>query len=168
MLDSNDYDPITAVPKERNYLLVYNCMTNDKQMLLEAAKLAEQLNLEMIEISNYSINKIRFKHKVKTDLGIEEWLGYFKYADYVVCNAFHGCCFSVLFEKQFTLFQRDGSDYRMKSIVDGLGLTDRLIPYYDKRIPQTMSLIDYKNVNMRLSALRNQSFDFIERYIVQG
>ena len=68
----------------------------------------------------------------------------------------------------FTLFQRDGSDYRMKSIVDGLGLTDRLIPYYDKRIPQTMSLIDYKNVNMRLSALRNQSFDFIERYIVQG
>lgn len=39
---------------------------------------------------------------------------------------------------------------------------------YDKRIPQTMSLIDYKNVNMRLSALRNQSFDFIERYIVQG
>lgn len=168
LLDSNDYDPITAVPKERNYLLVYNCMTNDKQMLLEAAKLAEQLNLEMIEISNYSINKIRFKHKVKTDLGIEEWLGYFKYADYVVCNAFHGCCFSVLFEKQFTLFQRDGSDYRMKSIVDGLGLTDRLIPYYDKRIPQTMSLIDYKNVNMRLSALRNQSFDFIERYIVQG
>lgn len=168
LLDGNDYDPIIAVPKERNYLLVYNCMTNDKQMLREAAKLAKQLNLEMIEISNYSINKIKFRHKVKTDLGIEEWLGYFKYADYVVCNAFHGCCFSVLFEKQFTLFQRDGSDYRMKSIVDGLGLTDRLIPYDDKRIPQKIALIDYKNVNSRLSVLRKQSFDFIERYIVRG
>ena len=141
-------------------------MVNDVQMLKETSKLAERLGLEMIEISNYNVNKIKFNHKVKTDVGIEEWLGYFKYANFVVCNAFHGCCFSVIFQKQFFLFQRDGSDYRMKSITEGLGLSERLIPYYDKKLPQEINPIDYNTVNLKLSKLKKQSFYFIKQYIL--
>lgn len=166
LLDSNDYEPLIISPEERDYLLVYNCMVNDVQMLKETSKLAERLGLEMIEISNYNVNKIKFNHKVKTDVGIEEWLGYFKYANFVVCNAFHGCCFSVIFQKQFFLFQRDGSDYRMKSITEGLGLSERLIPYYDKKLPQEINPIDYNTVNLKLSKLKKQSFYFIKQYIL--
>lgn len=167
LMNSEDYAHLAIKPQEQHYLLVYNCMVNDIQMLKESAKLAKQLGLIMIEISNFNINKIKFRHKVKTDIGIEEWLGYFKYADFIVCNAFHGCCFSVIFEKQFFLFQRDGSDYRMKSITDGLGLANRLIPYYNKKIPQEFSQIIYSSVNSKLTILKEQSFSFIKNNILQ-
>ena len=32
---------------------------------------------------------------------VEEFLGYFKYADYVVTNSFHGTAFSIIFHKKF-------------------------------------------------------------------
>lgn len=32
---------------------------------------------------------------------VEEFLGYIKYADYVVTNSFHGTAFSVIFHKDF-------------------------------------------------------------------
>lgn len=166
LLDDEDYSKIAIRPSAQHYLLVYNCMVNDKQMLCEAEKLSQLLGLKMIEVSNYNINNIRFQHEVKTDVGIEGWLGYFKYADFVVCNAFHGCCFSVIFKRQFFLFQRDKSDYRMKSITEGLGLSDRLVSCEDKKIPIAFNPINYNEVYKRLDALKERSFKFIQNNIL--
>lgn len=166
LLNSEDYESIAIKPKENRYLLVYNCVLNDRDMVKEAYKLADRLGLKVIEISNYSVNKLSFSHVVKTDLGIEEFLGYFKYADFVICNSFHGCCFSVLFRKQFFLFQRDSSDFRMKSITEGLGCNERMIPYDNKIIPAFYSPIDYDLVYERLANLREISFNYINKYII--
>lgn len=141
-------------------------MVNDRKMLQEAQILAKQLHLELIEISNFNLNKLLFKHKVKTDVGIEEFLGYFQHADFIVCNAFHGCCFSVIFQKQFFLFQRDSSDFRMKSITEGLGISDRLVPHTNKKIPENYNPINYTVVNKKLEELRLQSFEFIRQNII--
>lgn len=168
LLASEDYKRIESEPhfKPNHYLLTYNCMSNDIDMLEQAQKLADKLGLQMIEISNFNINKMRFRHRILTDIGIEEFLWYFSHADFIVCNAFHGCCFSVIFRKEFFLFQRDGSDYRMKSITSGLGLEKRFVLYAEKKIPDHFDPIDYNSVYEKLSALRKISFDFIDRNIL--
>jgi hypothetical protein len=168
LLDSKDYRKIEKEPtfKPIHYLLAYNCMSNDIAMLKQAQKLADKLGLLMIEISNFNINKLKYRHKILTDIGIEEFLWYFSHADFVVCNAFHGCCFSVIYKKEFFLFQRDGSDYRMKSITHGLGLDNRFIPFDEKKIPDNFNPIDYNSVYDKLSTLRNVSFEFINRNII--
>lgn len=161
LLTDDDYSKLAIKPKEEKYLLVYNCMVNDRVMLVEAQRLAKRLNLQMIEISNFYINKFRFPHKVKTDVGIEEFLGYLKYADFIVCNAFHGCCFANIFRKQFFLFQRDKSDYRMENITTALGEGDHFVSCDNKCIPINVLDIDYTAVYNIIDELRQKSRSFI-------
>lgn len=168
LLTSEDYNKIAIDPKETHYLLVFNCMQNDKEMLRESQKLADNLGLEMIEISNYEQNRIRFKHKVKTDVGIEEFLGYFKNADFIVCSSFHGCCFSLIYHKQFFLFQRDKSDFRMSGITSAMGCPERLIPCDDKRIPTIYSPIDYNVIDKNLKIMRDVSIKYIDDNIIKS
>lgn len=165
LLTDEDYSKIAVKPKDSHYLLIYNCMVNDIQMVLEAKRLGKKLGLNVIEISNFFSNKIRFDHKVKTNVGIEEFLGYFKYADFIVCNAFHGCCFANIFMKQFYLFQRDESDFRMKNITDALGEEHCFISCKSKTIPDNNENIDYKKVYKQLTMLKQNSIQFINEQI---
>ena len=141
-------------------------MLNDKSMINEATKYAEAKGKKLIEISNWYNNKFNYKHTVKTDLGIEEFLGYFKYADTIICNAFHGLCFSVIFKKEVFLFLRDESDFRMQSITDQLALSSRLIGWKDRHIPFDLPQIDYPNVYSFLNKYRKKSNDFIKENIL--
>lgn len=166
LLDAIDYEKLAVKPKENHYLLCYNCMINDSKMLYESQKLADKLGLELIEISIFNQNKLKYRHKVKTGIDIQEWLGYFKYADFIVCNAFHGCCFATIFKKQFFLFVRDDSDYRMQSITRGLGVSERLVSVENKQIPDSFENIDYDIVYEKLAMLRKTSLNFIEKNIV--
>ena len=160
-LNKDEYAKIEKKPKETKYLLVYNCVLNDKKMIAQAAKLAQKLNLELIEISVFWVNKVKCNHKVLTDVGIEEWLGYFIHADFIVCNAFHGFCFSMIFEKECFLFQRDSSDYRMPNITEALGLLSRLIPWDNKVIPENYEKIDFVEIRKRIDALKAKSEKFL-------
>ena len=168
LLNEKDYMPIIKAPQERGYLLVYNCMSDDLRMIREAKRLAKLLGKDLIEVSNYNMNRwvFCFSHKVKTAIGIEEFLGYVKNADFVICNAFHGMCFSVVFKKQFFLFQRDESDFRMQNITDALGLQMRLVSPTIKRIPSEYHEIDYNMVYSRLEEHRKRSYNFINNNIV--
>lgn len=94
-------------------------------------------------------------------MGIEKILGYFKYADEVICNAFHGLCFSVIFKKEFYLFLRYDTDYRMQNITDALGLSSRLIYWNNRHIQMDLPEINYDEVYSHLNLHRKISIDFI-------
>lgn len=166
LLEAEDYEKILIEPKEKNYILVYNCMLNDRTMVREAEKYANKKGKQLIEISNWLANIFYFNHKIKTSLGIEEFLGYFKYADEIICNAFHGFCFSIIFKKDVFLFQRDNSDYRMQNITDALGLSSRFIRVNDKRIPIQNNKIDFDLVYKKLYVHRKRSELFIQNNIL--
>jgi hypothetical protein len=165
LLYQSDYEKILIEPKEKNYLLVYNCMINDKKMLKQAKELSQKLNLKLIEISVFSENRLFFNHKIKNGIGIEEFLGYFKNASFIVTNAFHGLCFSLIFKKEFFLFLRDSSDYRMINLVETLNLCDRLIHFDNKIIPNQYNKINFDEVDAKLEILRKKSYKFIEKNI---
>ena len=166
IIDESDYLQIAKLPQEQGYILLYNCMKNDQEMVKEAEAYAKRKGKNLIEISNWNINKLQNNHQVITDAGIEEFLGYFKNASEVICNAFHGVCFSVIFKKPFYVFQRDNSDYRMKNITDELGLVSRFVPCHNKHLPEGDLVIDYDDVYRKLGIHRQRSFKYIEDYIL--
>jgi len=164
LLDEQDYIPITAeINEKKKYLLCYNCVKNDKVMLAKAKELARKMNLEFIEISLYVVNKI--KHRTLTGLGIEEWLGYFKKAEFIVTNGFHGMCFAIIFKKNFYVYLR--GNYNLKfNLVYELGLENSLIALKDREQDLENISIDYNLVYEKLNAFRKISEDFINEAIV--
>lgn len=168
LLNEEDYDSIIKLPSESNYLLIYTCSSDDTKMVKAAVKYAVDNNLKPIEISNYAINRLMFNHKVSTSIGIEEWLGYMKKASVIVCNSFHGICFSVLFKKDFFVFQRDNSDYRIPDLMKSLGIENRMIPFDSKVLPTEQEQINYEKVYFNLKSLRIQSDAFIMENIAMN
>lgn len=167
LLNEEHYTDILISPTcNKEYILIYNCTVNDIKMVRTACQFAKEHKLKVIEISNYAVNRFIVNHKVINDAGLEQWLGWFKNSKYIITNSFHGICFSIIFKKQFIVYQRDNSDYRFTDILINLGLEKCLIPYDEKgqRIEQ-LQRIDYKSVYERLQPLREKSLKYIEQSI---
>lgn len=66
--------------------------------------------------------------KDKTIPPLEEWLEAFHQASYIFTDSFHGCVFSILFNKEFIAFgnKKRGMN-RFHSLLRGFNLLDRLI-----------------------------------------
>ena len=132
------YDDICSKPAEKNYVLLYTVMNDCRDLVRRAAEFAAEKGLELIEISDFYENADfpeGTHHAVKTDLGIEEWLGYIRNADYIITNSFHCCCFSIIFEKEFYGIS---SRPKVVNLLSLFGIKNRLIrknePLSEKRI----------------------------------
>ena len=157
LLDAKDYQDIIIPPKESNYVLVYNCLKNNRKMLRDAKKVAQQKNMKVIELSVYYNNF--YLNKVKLSIGIEEFLGYFQNASYVFTNAFHGVCFSLIFKKNFYTYARGTKDSRVTSILHLLELDSKFLEN-DEELPPIED-IDYQKVYRNLERERKNSEEFL-------
>lgn len=164
--DASFYHQYAKHPKTQNYILVYNCEQNDTKMLKEAEKLGKSLKKKVIEISYFSSNRFKFHHRVKVNVGIEEWLGYMMNAELILCNSLHGLCFSVIFKKDFFVFERGKTDCKIPHLVNLLGLSERMIPCDNKVIPNKFNPIHYGDVYARLERQRKVSVDYIRDNII--
>lgn len=167
LLDEKDYVPYFEEQKFSKYLLVYNVMRNDKKMLLLAKKIAKKRNLKLIEISDYVRNKI--DHKTLTGRSIGEFLWLIKNSDYFITNGFHGVCFSILFKKDFLVFERDGVDLKVKSLLESLKLEDCFV--FQSQIDSYIDnykKIDWENVFNLLNIQRKDSMHYINESIVNN
>lgn len=96
---------------------------------------------------------------------VPQWLASFANADFVVTDSFHGCIFSIIFEKPFIAIGNiwRGLD-RFTSLLDSLGLDNRLINSLDgfnANRDILLSPIDYENVNAQLDEQRHISLSFL-------
>lgn len=160
LLTLDDYRPYIQDMQFEGYVLLYNCMKNDKNLIKQAQELATEKNLKLIEISDYNQNKFQYGHTVLTNLGIEEFLGMFNNATYIVTNGFHGACFALIFNKEFYLFARDGLDIKIRSLLRMVNLESRYVPL-GGAIDVSKPPIDYQSVNSRLAEERKSSFNYI-------
>lgn len=95
---------------------------------------------------------------------VEAWLKSFIDADYIITDSFHGCVFSLIFNKPFLAIanpQRGIS--RFTSLLNNLGLIDRLILLDDIDFKVKMSnKIDWNHVNNRLRDEKENSLNFLK------
>lgn len=138
LLTESDYDLITS-PRivDKQYVFVY--WLGDKSNITGEIEHYKAKDLKVIDLN--------LKDNIE-QISVEDWLSYIKYADYVITDSFHGSLFSILFEKQFEVFQNhSGGIGRISSLCKMLNLEET-------------TKIDYNNVNTRLDALRRISFQY--------
>ena len=99
-----------------------------------------------------------------TKMSVEKWLYGFKKADFVITDSFHGCVFSIIFNKQFIAFGNEERGMsRFVSLLRTFDLNDRLvysIEDYKNNKSTLLSTIDYEKVNNILNKERIKSFDY--------
>ena len=142
LLNASDYEPVTSERKVKDdYVFVYWLgSAEEKQKAIEAASIECK---RIVDISLRGSEPL---------MSIEDWLSYIKYSDHVVTDSFHGCVFSILFGKQFTICANNsGGNGRLRSLFSMLGI--------NTSSPQ----IDYTIVYDKLDNLRSHSYDFLNK-----
>ena len=88
-----------------------------------------------------------------------------KNAELVFTTSFHGTIFSTIYNKKFWILKNGGmygDDDRVKTLINQLGIQDRLIiPSFKDDIDYLCS-IDYKEYNKKLEILKEKSINFLK------
>lgn len=94
-------------------------------------------------------------------VSVYQWLSLIKNASHVITDSFHGCCFAVIFKKQFHAIGNTwrGLD-RFLSLVRMLDIPEVLTSEDNPEFKST-SLIDYTKLGLKLRELRRVSVDWL-------
>lgn len=111
----------------KKYIVTYFLDNISKEKKDTIDRLAKENNLEVINLANI-YNYFDLKAYV---YGPSEFLYLFNHAELILTDSFHACVFSIIFNKPFYVFDREGNMESMNSRLDTLlgllKLTDRKV-----------------------------------------
>ncbi len=179
LLKKEDYlkllpESLTTVEPSKKTLYAYILdMDEGKRQMLERVSRELGTDLKIIELEREKFKDIN-NHNYTSFKGleaqsVEQWLGSFYHADYIITDSFHGTVFSILFKKPFIALGNTGRGMsRFKSLLNGLELSERLCTEMDENkilnILTTSS--DYHQVELHLKKEREKAHDFLTRNIM--
>lgn len=141
-----------------DYLLIYsydNNMNNPEEVE-KIKRFAKSKNLKIVSAGFYH----KWCDKCVDGSPIDI-LGYFKYAEYVVTDTFHGSVMSLVTNSEFVAKIR-GNKNKLYDLLDRFGLSERIIEDFDKLNACFDKNIDYKKVNTTIGDYREKSLEFIK------
>lgn len=148
---------------KHDYIIIY--AYNHRDSLVEFAynKIPGIENLEkhILLLGPRGIKSIS-NRTIHSEISVEDFLSYIKYASYVLTNSFHGLAFSLLFEKNFNVTLAPGKQTRCVSLLEQIGLMSRFVENQDRISWDT---IDYDIVKRRLDEIRQDSVNFLKNNI---
>jgi len=167
LLDKNIYLSLSENVKaggQENGLLSYFLDESEEKKAI-ARSLADKYGFSLFRNNNPSVEKYRLSFEERIQSSVEQWIAGFRDAKFVVTDSFHGCVFSIIFNRPFIVLsnQKRGVD-RVASLLSILGLEDRMIfPGIEmEEIYNIMSSdIDWPSVNGRLRQWKDQSYMFL-------
>lgn len=144
LLRAEDYESVTSKRLvSEDYVFVYWLGSDDEKQ--KAIKNANIKGKTIIDISLRGTEPL---------MPIQDWLSYIKYADHVVTDSFHGCVFSILFQKKFSICANNsGGNGRLNSLFTMLDVN----PATD---------VNYELVSQQIGKYRNISYDFINKSLI--
>lgn len=172
LLNAEDYEKIMdtecKIPSE--YIFFY-CPTFDKEICKFVKKISKKYKLPVITwgAKKYYLHGIRrfgFKLAEKEDPSM--YLKLIKNAKLVITTSFHGTIFSTIFEKKFYTIKNGemyGNDDRVLTLVESLGIKNRLIPFDFDITLDYLEDVDYTEYYKRLPLLKAKAKVYIERNI---
>lgn len=145
------------IQKDGKYILIYT-LSKDEDFIGKVRKYAAQKKESILVISDNRCNG--------QSTGPLEWLDYLCHADEVFTDSFHGTAFSVIFNKQFSVYIPDDSFFqdsksRITGLLDELEICNRIID--ETYCFDELEDIDYDKVNDILSRLKAKSRDYLDR-----
>lgn len=117
------------------------------------------INSDINDFKNkgYEVVELNLKKEVE-QMSVEDWLSHIKYADKIITDSFHGVVFSILFQKDFSIYRNESGGYgRLQSLINILGISNI--------INDPTFKLDYSVVYSKLELLRSKSDNFLRRTI---
>lgn len=146
------------------YLLVYDFQESDAIKTL-AIRIASQRKLAIYSISP---SKLNYAKKNFINIGPSDFLKLIKNARCVLSNSFHGTAFSIIFENDFFVVNReDGLNTRMRDFLSHLCLSDRMISV-ESSDDILKSYIDYSDVQKIIINDTDKSKILIDNWLVKA
>lgn len=121
-----------------------------------------------------NLEDLQFGDKQLYDVGPSEFLSYIKNAAYVITDSFQWNSFSVLFNKQFAVYNRynnnnkNSTNSRIDTLLMKIELENRRILSNCSTEEGTnilLSTIDYSKVNSKVSELRSGSIEYLKHVL---
>lgn len=131
--------------KTKSYILVYDFLGNDDNMISFVKKYAKGKSLKIVSINDFS--ERNYVDKNINNAGPLEFLALIDNAACVIASSFHATAFSVILEKDFYTFNLKGQNNssRMQDFLSSIGLEARMNP-----IKSSVKSIEWKNVGEQL------------------
>lgn len=161
LLSVDQWKLIESIPCQYPYILVY--VTESNQELNNfIQELSKEKNLPIIQIKRNKAVSLSPSFKWNACTGPSDFLGYIHYAQYVVTNSFHATAFSILFHKQFLIFNHSSSNARLKDLLFNCNLENRI---FDKSLATTQidNPIDWNQTEQKKEKAIRYSKEFLQR-----
>lgn len=169
-------DPTLLMSREFYYEIIskYSALDNITKAELLSYVLDESEGKK--EIINYikkkfnlqNVNHLKGYNYTNKIYTVPEWLASFSVADFVITDSFHGMVFSIIFEKNFIVIGNHNRGLeRFSSLLNLVGLEDRLIFELDDIKDKKIDNINYKVVNEFLDKNKKKSLNFLFNALVK-
>lgn len=155
--------------KEEKYLAAYFLGFNKKHWEM-TYKTAAEKNLKVCIIPIFEADLQR-DGCLKEPVGPNEFLNLIKNAEYVCTDSFHAVLFSLIFKKNFSVFERFGrkqknnQNSRIYNILELLNLENRLV--VNKVTDEALADINYEDVKRKLDYLKNTSKEYLKNALYE-
>ena len=155
LLNCEEWSAIEQKPEDNEpYVLLYDFDRNP-EMVRFAKKLSTDNGWKL-----YSVLSCKECDRCFSQEGPQTFVGLVHHAEFVVSNSFHATAFSLIFRKQFVVFNRDESiNTRMRDILLLVGAINRLMTESDQKLQS----INYAEIDKKL----NYSIEKSKRYIAK-
>ena len=158
----NYYKDENFKPPFEQYILVY-AVTYDEKIEQTIQKARELLGKKVVLLGGYRL-------KYSCDLyyrnaGPKEFVNLILNCDLLIANSFHGCAFSILFERQFVVFKSKVATERIESLLKKLELENRMISESADFQEQIEHPIQYSGVSVKLNEWIDDSKQFLNNAI---
>ena len=154
----------SGVPRAHDgYVLVYMLNTNPR-MCAYASRTAGELGVEAKVVTFNPFKRVPAGlHGVYLP-SPKTWVALFRDASYVVTDSFHGTCFSLLFEKPFTVFNPPNFSVRLADVLSDFGLAERRVA--DSECADDISIhrnrVDWASVRASKQCFREEATAFLD------
>lgn len=167
LLSQEKWNKIAIEPRYKGkYILCYQVLSN-KALARFAKKLSKEIGLPVISICNGPLRWFNADYSF-FDVSIEEFLGFYKNASYILSASFHGVAMGLVYEKSVYAFVKKNGGNRIKEVMHLFNLdsfvidgsNDDGIPLYSEK--------DFINIRQIKEQYSNESFHFLESMLQNG
>lgn len=152
--------------RNNNYILCY-FLTDNVNHWIAAKKFAKKIKKKLLIIPQGGISYCMFE-KVIYNCTVNNFLYLISHADYVITDSFHGTVFSILYSKQFSVFERTASsdkesqNARIYNLLDMINNKTPLINYNSKTITSICDIKYDYDIDVLNSFIENSKKYLIE------
>lgn len=164
LLNADEY-PHTDRIISNKYVFSYflNVSTLDNIRWTEIQEYARNANLDL-KVCSVQGSQYKFNSQYLVFPNPVEWLTYYRDAELIVTNTFHGTVFAIIHHRPFVCILQKGhsakQNTRMTSLLSMFGLENRILNDNDKIENVAMVSIDWKLVEEKLSLWRHKTDKF--------